>query len=143
MAEHKISGTDMVVLISTDGTTYATVVCLTGSNFTRGTTIIDAKSACGPDTLPGTQDNGLDFAGQIMEAPTSLRISTDDLDDYWRNKQTIYWKYGKAIPVIGDETYYGTGFIAELNVAAQLDSVTTFTAKIGIYGLASKTTATS
>jgi len=143
MAEHKISGNDMIVFLSRDGITYNTVVCLTSHSFTRGTAIIDAKTMCGPDTLPGAKSNGLTFEGQILEDPDSGKVSTDELDDYWRNTDTVYWKYGKLVPVDGDETYSGTAFIAKLDISGGMDSPMTFSCELGIYGLASKTTATS
>ena len=143
MAEHKINGTDVLLFIGTDGITYPTVVCLTSQSVTRTTNEIDAKSKCGPDKLPGTKDNGVSFEGQIMSDPTAGRISTDDLDDYWRNTTTIYWKVGKAIPIIGDVTYSGTGFISKLDKKFSVDNVGTFSGAIGVYGTMSRTTATS
>ena len=143
MAEHKVSGNDMAILLSRDGITYNTVVCLTSYAFTRGTAIIDAKSMCGPDTLPGAKSNGLTFEGQVLEDPDSGRVSTDELDDYWRNTDTVYFKFGKLVPTEGDETYSGTCFIAKLDVQGSMDAPVTFSAELGIYGIASKTTATS
>lgn len=113
MAEHKINGTDWLLFMGLDSNTYNTVVCLTSQTVSRTTAEIDAKSKCGPDKLPGTQDNGVSFEGQVMADPSTGRISTDDIDDYWRNKTTVYWKVGKAVPVLGDVTYYGTGFISK------------------------------
>ena len=143
MAEHKVSGTDILLFLSRDNITFNTVICLTSVSTTRSTDIIDAKSKCGPDKLPGPQDNGVTFEGQVMEDPTSGKISTDELIDFWENKTTIYWKVGKAIPLIGDETDYGTGFIAKLDKVAGLADPQTFSGEIGVYGLMSKTTATS
>lgn len=143
MAEHKVSGIDVFLMFSRDGNTYDTLVCLTNSSVTRTTSEIDAKSQCGPDTQPGTQANAVSFEGQVMQDPSSGRISTDELDDFWRNKETVYWKLGKLTPAIGDVTYSGTGFIAELNENNPIDNVSTFTGKIGIYGILDKSTATS
>lgn len=144
MAEHKINGTDVLLMISRDaGVTYSVIVCLTSQTVNRTTTVIDARSKCGPDTLPGTQENDVDFEGQVMADPSSLRISTDELDDLWRNKETIYWKLGKVTPILGDVTYYGTGFISELAETFAQDEVATFAGKLSPYGIISKTTATS
>lgn len=143
MAEHKINGTDWLLFMGLDGNTYNTVVCLTSQTVSRTTAEIDAKSKCGPDKLPGTQDNGVSFEGQVMADPSTGRISTDDIDDYWRNKTTVYWKVGKAVPVLGDVTYYGTGFISKLDEVGAQDAVVTFSGAIGVYGTIAKTTATS
>ncbi len=143
MAEHKVSGNDVLLFISRDNITFSTVVCLTSNSVTRTTNIIDAKSKCGPDKLPGTQENGITFEGQLMADPSNGRISVDDLDDYWRNITTIYWRVGKAVPLIGDITYTGTGFISKLDETAAQDTPVTFSGEIGVYGLITKTTATS
>lgn len=143
MAEHKVSGNDVLLFIGLDGITYNTVVCLTSNSVTRTTNIIDAKSKCGPDKLPGAKDNGISFEGQLMADPSAGRISIDDLDDYWRNTTTIYWRVGKATPIIGDITYSGTGFIAKLDETAALDTPVTFSGEIGVYGIIAKTNATS
>lgn len=143
MAQHKVSGNDVLLFIGTDGNTYNTIVCLTQNAITRAINIIEANSKCGPDTLPGVLSNGVTFEGQVMFDPVGGTVSVDDLDDYWRNKTTIYWKMGKANPVIGDITYSGTGFIAQLDETAAQDSPMTFSGTIGVYGTISKSTATS
>ncbi len=143
MAEHKINGTDVLMFIGLDGVTYETVICLTSQSVTRTTNEIDAKSKCGPDKLPGTQDNQVTFEGQVMADPATGTTSTDELDDHWRNMTTIYWKVGKAVPIVGDVTYYGTGFVSKLDEVFAQDAVATFSGAISPYGLISKTTATS
>ncbi len=143
MAEHKINGSDVVLMLSRDNVTFSTVVCLTAWNVLRSTNEIDAKSFCGPDKIAGTQDNGVTFEGQIMEDPDSGRISTDEITDFWETKQTIYWRLGKLVPLEGDETDYGTGFISKLDKAGGIDAVATFNGAIGVHGLMSHTTATS
>lgn len=143
MAQHKISSNDMALFLSRDGVTYSTVVCLTGFTVTRSTTEIDAKSFCGPDKLPGAQDNGITFEGQVMEDPSAGTYSTDELTDFWITKETIYWKLGKLVPITGDETDYGTGWISKLDKTGATDAIVTFAGAIGVYGLMSHTTATS
>lgn len=143
MSAHKISSNDTVLLLSRDNITFNTVVCLTGWVITRSTTEIDAKSFCGPDKLPGAQDNGVTFEGQVMEDPISGQVSTDDLIDFWITKGLIYWKIGKLIPQIGDETDYGTGWISQLDKTGATDAIVTFSGAIGVYGLMGHTTATS
>jgi hypothetical protein len=134
MAEHKINGNDMLLLLSEDGTTYNTVICLTSNGLTRATNEIDAKTKCGPDKLPGTQDNGVTFEGQVMADPAGGSTSIADLFDYWANKTTLYWKMAKATPVTGDVTYTGTGFISKLDETYGQDNPGTFSGSIGVYG---------
>lgn len=136
MAEHKINGTDMLLFISEDGVDYNTVVCLTTESITRTTTQIDAKTKCGPDKLPGTQENAVTFEGQCIADPVTGKTSVVDLVNYWTNKDTIYWKVGPAVPQTGDPVYTGTGFIAELSETYGQDAPGTFSGSIGVYGLA-------
>lgn len=133
MAEHKISGNDMLLFIGTDGTTYDTVICLTSNGITRSTNEIDAKTKCGPDKLPGTQDVAVNFEGQVMLDPAT-GTSLADLYSYWANKTTIYWKMGPVTPVTGDITWSGTGFVSKLDDTYQQDNPGTFSGSIGIYG---------
>jgi hypothetical protein len=132
MAEHKLSGDDVVLMISDDGTTYNTVVCLTSNGITRATNEIDAKTKCGPDKLPGTQELAVNFEGQI--AYDTGNASLEDLYDYWANKSTVYWKMGPASPITGDITFSGTGFISALDDTYAMDSPGTFSGTIGVYG---------
>lgn len=143
MAERKISGNDVLLFIGLDGITYDTVVCLTSQSITRATGQIEANTKCGPDKVPGTQSNDVSFEGQTLIDPDAGKTSTDTLDDYWRNITTIYWKMGKAVPEIGDITYYGTGFISKLDETYAQDAPSTFSGNISPFGLISKTTATS
>ena len=143
MAQHKISSNDMLLFLSRDGVTYKTVICLTGWGISRNTNEIDAKSFCGPDKLPGVQENGVTFEGQLMADPSTGYVSTDEIIDYWINKDTIYWKIAKVTPLVGDETDYGTGFISKLDKTGSTDAVVTFSGAIGVYGLMSHSTATS
>ena len=132
MAEHKISGNDVLLFIGTDGSTYDTVVCLTSNGITRATNSIDAKTKCGPDTLPGTQDIAVQFEGQVMLDTASA--SLEDLYDYWANKTTIYWKMGPVSPAAGDITWSGTGFLSQLDDTYAQDTPGTFSGAISIYG---------
>jgi hypothetical protein len=136
MAEHKINGTDMLLFISEDGVDYNTVICLTANGITRTTSEIDAKTKCGPDKLPGTQENAVTFEGQCMADPSGTTTSVADLVDYWTNKTTIYWKLAVAVPVTGDPVYTGTGFISKLDETYNQDTPGTFSGAIGVYGLA-------
>jgi hypothetical protein len=143
MAQHKVSGNDVLLFIGTDGNTYNTVVCLTSNAITRARAIIEANTKCGPDSLPGTPSNTLSFEGQNMYDPNAGTVSVDDLDDYWRNNVTIYWRMGKANPAVGDITYSGSGFISQLDETYAQDAASTFSGAIGIYGTIAKSTATS
>jgi predicted secreted protein len=131
MAQHKISGNDVLLMISDDGVTYDTIVCLTSNGITRATNSIDAKTKCGPDTLPGTQDIAVNFEGQVM---LDVAGSMEDLYDYWSNKTTIYWKMGPVSPATGDITWSGTGFISQLDDTYAQDTPGTFSGAISIYG---------
>lgn len=144
MAQRKISGDDVFLFIDPlGGEDYSTVICLTSQTFNRSTEIIDAKSKCGPDTLPGAQTVQLTFEGQIMLDPDAGNISEDDLDDLWKNKTTIGWKLSEISPTEGSIVYSGTGFIARLDDTYSSGSPSTFSGEIGVYGDYDKLTATS
>lgn len=135
MAERKISGSDMLLLLDlTGGTTYELVVCLTGQGFTLANNEIDAKSKCGPDKLPGTQDFAVSFDGQLILSPDALRLGFADLLQAALAKTTVGWKYGPMVPVSGDVVLSGTAFISKFDSTSGQDEPSTFTASLGIYG---------
>ena len=143
MAQREIKSNSILLFIGTDGVNYDTVVCLTSNGITRATGSIESNTKCGPNKTPGTQTNDITFEGQGQVDPDTGKLSVDQLDDYWRNITTIYWKMGPAIPEDGDVTYYGTGFIASLDETFAVDANATFSGSISPYGIINKTTATS
>ena len=74
-----------------------------------------------------------------MLDPDGGYAGIDVLDEFWRNKTTVYWKIGPATPVTGDVTYSGTGFISQLDETAAMDAPTTFSGTISVYGTMAKT----
>lgn len=143
MAQRKIAGKNMFLFMGRAANNLNQVICLTSQTYTRTTDEIDAATQCGPDTQPGPQKNSYSFEGQTMLDPDGGKISTDEIDDFWRNGDTIFWKVQELAPTIGSIIYSGSGFISELTENFALNEPSTFTGKIGIYGLASKSTATS
>lgn len=141
MAQHKISGNDVLLQLSDDNTNWDVVICLTSNGITRATTEIDANTKCGPDKLPGVQTLGLTFEGQVMLDPNNGYAGLDILEGYFANKSTIYWKMGPLSPAIGDITWSGTGFISQLDETYAQDTPGTFSGAIGIYGSITKTVA--
>ncbi len=143
MAQREIASNTILLFIGTDGVTYETVVCLTNNGITRATAEIESNSKCGPNKSAGSQTNSITFEGQGQVDPDSGKTSIDQLDDYWRNTTTIYYKMGPADPIEGDVTYFGTGYISALDESYAVDSPGTFSGTIAPYGIIGKTTATS
>lgn len=135
MAERKVSGNDMLLFIDpAGGTTYELVVCLTSNSFKIATAIIDAKSKCGPDTLPGTQTYEVGFEGQVIVDPGTLRAGLFSLLTLAKNKTTVGWKMSVATPATGDVVTSGTAFIANVDTTYADEAPGTFSATFGIYG---------
>lgn len=140
MAEHKLSGTSVLLYIDPlGGVAYDTVVCLTSQSWNGTTNVIDATSKCGPDSLPGTQTNTVDFEGQHLYDPAAGKLSGVSLFDLWQAKTTVGWKIAPAIPVTGDEVLSGTGFISELAKTYGQSDPSTFTGTLAIYGATTQT----
>jgi hypothetical protein len=136
MAERKVEANDVVIMIDiTGGTSYDLVVCLEDQTFPRSRSEIDAKSKCGPDKKLGVLEAGpLDFSGQIIITPDTDRVSIAALDLAIKNNTTVGWKWGKALPVIGDISYTGTGALSKLDESASTDDVAKFSASLTIFG---------
>lgn len=133
--QRKISGSTMLLFIDPlGGTNYVPAICLTSQSFSLVNNEIDAKSKCGPDKLPGTQDFNVDFEGQLILSPTGSALGYFDLLTLALNKTTIGWKYGPAVPASGDVVLTGTGFLSKFDSTSGQDEASTFSSGIGVYG---------
>ena len=140
MAERKVSGKDVLLYIDPlGGTSYDTVVCLTSQSFSSDTNVVDANSKCGPDQLPGTQNESIDFEGQQLIDPNTGKVSGADLYDLKQAQTTIGWKIAVASPTTGDVVKSGKGFISSISEDYGLEDPATFSGTITIKGLATQT----
>lgn len=134
-ADRKSPGNETLLFIDpSGGTSYATVICLTSNSFGIVNNIIDAKSKCGADTLPGTQSFSVDFEGQVVYNASGAKIGIYELLTLAKNQTTIGWKIAQAVPEAYDVIITGTGFIAEVQNTYGDEAPATFTAKLGVYG---------
>lgn len=137
MADDKLSGNDMLLFIDVaDGTTYSDlVICLTSNGFKISNSIIDAKSKCGADNLPGAQSFEVPFEGQVILRPGTNKLGTYELLNLAKNKTRIGWKIAKAgTAATGDLIITGSGFVAEVDLQFGSEDPSTFSASLGIYG---------
>ena len=135
MAERKVPGNDVFMFIDpAGGTAYELIVCLTSNSFGIQNAIIDAKSKCGADTLPGTQSFSVSFEGQVIYEPGASRQGIYDLLTLAKNQTTVGWKISTATPVTGDVVIAGTGFLGSVETVYGDEAPSTFTAELGVYG---------
>lgn len=140
MAEHKLSGKEILLYLDpAGGTDYSTVVCLTNQTWQGTSNVIDATSKCGPDTLPGTQTNSVTFEGQQLFHPASGTVSGASLFDLWKNSTTVGWKISPTTPIDGDEILSGTGWISDLSKNYNQTDPSTFSGTLSIYGSTTQT----
>ena len=143
MAARKMVGKDNVLLIDpTGGVTYQTVLCLTENSFKIAVEIIDAKTKCGADNLPGATTFEISCAGQLMVDGGLTELDTAELYNLVAASTTIGWKMGKATPISKDVSWAGTGFIANLDMQFPQSGPATFTCTLGVYGTPTMTVTT-
>lgn len=134
MAQRIVNGKDILLFIDpAGGTDYKTVVCLTSNSKKLTTAIVDAATKCGPDSKAGTQTVSVDFTGSVAVDPDADKVSEADLYPLWKNSTTIGWKIGPAVPVAGDVSYTGIGFISDLGDTYDMNGAT-FTGTIAVSG---------
>lgn len=132
----EISGNTILLSIDPDGgTNYSLIVCLTANSLERTTNQIDASSKCGPSILPGTQTVTVTFEYHDVLDTLNGEVSDAALYPLWRDKLTVSWRFGPAIPAAGDAVYTGVGFLATLNLAAAQNTPVTGNGTIGVQGL--------
>lgn len=143
MAERQVAGKDILLMIDpAGGTSYKTIVCLTSNGLKRTTSIIDAASKCGSSSTPGAQTVTVDFTGQVVVSPDVTHVSEGDLHDLWQASTNIGWAMGPAVPVAGDVTYNGQGFISDLSDTFDMNGATfTGTLSVGLGGVTKVVTA--
>lgn len=135
MAEHKVQGGTMLLFIDPlGGINYKTVVCLTSISKDDSVAEVDAASACGPDSSPGTLSLSYEFEGQHLQDPNTGKVSGTSLRILLRAKTTVGFMIAPAIPVDGDEIEVGTGYFSALGSTYAFDSVGTFTGTLKPYG---------
>lgn len=135
MSEHKVRGGTMLLFIDpAGGTDYDTVVCLTSVSKDDSVAEVDAASACGPDSSPGTLSLSYSFEGQHLQDPDTGKISGTSLRQLLRAKTTVGFKISPVTPVDGDEIETGTGYFSALGSTYAFDSVGTFTGTLKPYG---------
>lgn len=141
MAERKLTANDYLLFIDpAGGTSYKLIICQTDGGIDRTTSVIDAKSKCGPDKSPGTQDITITMSGQIMWDADTGEASEGDLHSLWANKTTVGWKWSKAGTLATDDvSYSGTGFISKLSAKFSQDNPGTFDLELSPYGTITQT----
>lgn len=143
MAYRKVVAKDNLLLIDPAGSiTYSTVLCLEENSFKIANSIIDAKSKCGADNLPGAQSFEVSCSGQMAVASDSGQVDIGDLYTLAANVTTIGWKIGKVTPVTGDVSWAGTAFIANLDMSEPVEGTCKFTMTLGVYGTPTQTVTT-
>lgn len=139
MAERKVNAKDILLFIDVaGGTNYQVVVCLTEQSFNLATEVIDSATKCGADKAPGNTEYTLDFQGQTLIGE-GTKVSAAVLFTLAQNSTTIGWKIGKAVPVTGDVSYEGQGFISKLDQSWPNTGKATFSASVGIEGVPTQT----
>ncbi|CAL1518204.1 hypothetical protein [Chitinophaga sp. MM2321] len=141
MAERKVNGGDVVIRI-TEGVTDILLVCQVEHTFDRSRDAIDAGSKCGPDNLPGdTPTFEISGTAQILlgdtdEAVFNGKLSEAKMDEFFRGKTVFAWAMGPAsgVPVPGDVTYSGNGFLTSLSTTYSNNEVATFDFTISVKG---------
>jgi Phage tail tube protein len=140
MAYRKVVAKDNLLLIDpVGGTSYQTILCLEENSFKIANSIIDAKSKCGADNLPGAQSFEVSCSGQMAVAGSSTQLDIGELYTLTANVTTIGWKIGKVTPATGDVSWEGTAFIANLDMSEPVEGVCKFTMTLGVYGTPTQT----
>lgn len=141
MAERKVNGGDVVIRITEAGQDLL-LVCQVEHNFDRSRDSIDANSKCGPDTIPGDAPTyEISGTAQILLGDTddgvfNQKLSEARMDQLFRSKSVFPWIMGPAsgIPIPGDVTYSGNGFLTSLSTTYPNNDVATFDFTISVKG---------
>lgn len=141
MAERKPEVGSIGVFIKT-AADFLVLVCQTDLTFDRSRDAIDANSKCGPDQIPSNNPTyeisgtAQIFLGDTDDAEFDGKASEALMDQLLRSKATFDWKIGplSGVPVPGDVTYTGTGFLSNLSSSFPNEDASTFDFTISVRG---------
>lgn len=118
----RIQAKDAVLQLSTDGSTYKSVVCEIGHtlNRERSTNSVETKCYGGVAYVSvGALSGSIDFTGLFETQPSASQVSADDILGYIENGTYLYWKLSSGLS--GDERYrQGNGYVTSDSEDAQI-----------------------
>jgi len=141
MAQRTVIGKNVWLFIRTGPSTVIPIKCLTEHTITASQEISNTVTKCGRIKAPlGDPDYQITGAGQIMlftDADTTTNYSAKDLFAMLAVGLEVEVVSGPAsgIPVEGDVTYSGLGYITEWENAYPAAEESTFTFTIDINGV--------
>ena len=127
MATTTIQSNLVPIKLSTDGTTYKTVVCKKSWSFTGSSSVTEEETDCGTLTGLGAYKWSFDLEGVLNSTPASTETSVEDMLG-WSSGQTLL--YVKAeYPVAAGTDFYmqGTCYLTDFKVTNSVGSLMTFT----------------
>jgi hypothetical protein len=134
MAERKVTNNTILLMLSDDGVTFSTIVCLTSVSRSLKVDEVDASTLCGPDKSAGQLSGSVAFEGQSMLEADAGKITGTDLDTYMVDGTPFYWKIAPSVPADGDHIKTGNGFLSSLDDSYKLDTQAAFSGTITITG---------
>lgn len=123
----KIQGNDVMLLLSSDGVYYKTLICEIGHtlNKTRDTQSTATKCDGGtPATSIGAKSFTVDFTAATDDNPSGSQCSFKDVDDWYEGGNLLYWKITYES---GADIYQqGRGYITSLSIDSQVGGIHQF-----------------
>jgi hypothetical protein len=128
----KIEGKLLATEVSTDGTTWKTLICETssGANMERDTqeaprTKCDA-AATGKELTPQGYSWSFDFDAMVDDSPTSSQVTYGDMLGYFLNATKVHVR--RQYNSSGSEFYLkGQAYLTSLSESAEVEGFITFT----------------
>ena len=125
--ETKIQGYSGI-LYGWDGTTYRPFACATSSSLDTSVSMIESNTKCNPgvtEYVPNQFSYTLSVDGEYINSVTTYttKASHDWLLTKQKAKTLLYWKYDTDG---GTTVYYGSSYIADLNLTQSATETSTF-----------------
>ncbi len=119
---------------------WTAIACLTSKSLKSPTKVIDLTSDCGPDTLAGFANQSLDIAGFVDYDVSDSESGNElyDLQQATTNQESpaYTWKIEPETPASGDATWNFDANISNWQEDWATDTPNSFTATLGIQGVA-------
>lgn len=122
----QVNGVDVVLQLSTDGTTYKTLVCETENGIDQNTETTSVQTKCDGGaviTSPGATSWSVNASGAVNPSPDTDEVSYSDLQGYWKNKTLVYAKIDDSGAGF---KHIGSGYVTKLSVKNPTNGPSTF-----------------
>lgn len=131
-----IQAKDVILQLSTDGTTYKPCICEIDHTYNREKSVNTVETKCYGGTSYvslGAKSGTIEFTGAFETQPGTANVSANELNGYFEDDTYLYWKI--EYPTGGASMYrQGRGYVTALSEPSAIGDLQQYTFTLTIDG---------